>query len=139
MQPRPERRKPRKGSRILREGKGAGSGRGFPLRHKRAHKPSKKWQKPSQGLCNNPKHYQFPKALDFKDLSVIYPNVEDYDEALKISASLLRKGKPIPAIDISMAAMCLRRDLTLATGDERFRRVRSVRKEFKIELVNTST
>jgi len=78
---------------------------------------------------------EFPKALDFKGLGVIYPNVEDYDEALKVSVSLLGKGKPIPAIDILIAAMCLRRNLMLVTGDEHFRHVKSVRKEFKMELV----
>jgi predicted nucleic acid-binding protein len=78
---------------------------------------------------------EFPKALDFKDLGVIYPNAEDYDEALKVSASLLRSGKPIPAIDVLIASICIRRGLTLVTMDEHFRRVKSVRKEFKIELV----
>ncbi len=90
---------------------------------------------PAKGFTTILNIIEFPKALDFKDLGVIYPNVEDYDEALKISASLLGKGKPIPAIDILIAAMCLRRDLTLVTGDEHFRHVRSVRKEFKMELV----
>jgi predicted nucleic acid-binding protein len=78
---------------------------------------------------------EFPKALDFKDLGVIYPNVEDYDEALKVSVSLLRSGKPIPAIDVLIASICIRRGLTLVTMDEHFRHVKSVRKEFKIELV----
>lgn len=76
-----------------------------------------------------------PKALELKNLGVIYPNVEDYDEALKISISLLRKGKPIPAVDILIAAICLRRGLTLLTGDEHFRHIKTVRKEFKMELV----
>jgi hypothetical protein len=33
---------------------------------------------------------EFPKALDLKGLAVIYPTLDDYDESLKISASLLR-------------------------------------------------
>jgi predicted nucleic acid-binding protein len=78
---------------------------------------------------------EFPKALDLKGLGVIYPNVEDYDEALKVSVSLLKRGKPIPAIDIIIATICIRRGLTLVTGDEHFRHVKSVRKEFKVELV----
>ncbi|MGQ9624144.1 MAG: type II toxin-antitoxin system VapC family toxin [Candidatus Bathycorpusculaceae bacterium] len=78
---------------------------------------------------------ELPKALDFKDLGVIYPNVEDYDDALKISVSLLRRGKPIPAVDVLIASICVRRGLTLVTVDEHFRHVKSVRKEFKVELV----
>jgi predicted nucleic acid-binding protein len=77
---------------------------------------------------------EFPKALELEGLGVIYPNVEDYDEALKVSALLLKRGKPLPAIDILIAAICLRRGLTLMTGDEHFRHIKSVKKEFKIEL-----
>jgi predicted nucleic acid-binding protein len=77
---------------------------------------------------------EFPKALEFKGLGIIYPNVEDYDEALKLSALLLKRGKPLPAIDILIAAICLRRGLTLMTGDEHFRHIKSVKKEFKVEI-----
>ena len=77
---------------------------------------------------------EFPKALEFKGLGVIYPNIEDYDEALKISALLLKRGKPAPAIDILIAAMCTRRGLTLLTADEHFKHIKSVKKEFKVEI-----
>jgi predicted nucleic acid-binding protein len=77
---------------------------------------------------------EFPKALEFKGLGVIYPNVEDYDEALKLSALLLKRGKPLPAIDILIAAICTRRGLTLVTADEHFRHIKSVKKEFKVEI-----
>jgi predicted nucleic acid-binding protein len=77
---------------------------------------------------------EFPKALEFRGLGVIYPNVEDYDEALKISALLLKRGKPAPAIDILIAAMCTRRGLTLVTADEHFKHIKSVKKEFKVEI-----
>jgi predicted nucleic acid-binding protein len=53
---------------------------------------------------------------------------------LRVSALLLKRGKPLPAIDILIAAICLRRGLTLMTGDEHFRHIKSVKKEFKIEL-----
>jgi predicted nucleic acid-binding protein len=77
---------------------------------------------------------EFPKALDFKELGVIYPTVEDYDEALKVSASLLKRGKPLPAVDILIASVCIRRGLVLITADEHFAYVKSVRKEFKIQM-----
>jgi len=77
---------------------------------------------------------EFPKALSLKELAVIYPTIEDYDEALKISASLLSIGKPLPAVDILIAAICIRRNLVLHTRDEHFAQIRAVRKEFKVEV-----
>ena len=78
---------------------------------------------------------EFPKALGLKELGVIYPTVEDYDEALKISASLLRIGKPLPAVDILIASVCIRRGLLLHTADEHFTHIKSLRKEFKVEVI----
>ena len=77
---------------------------------------------------------EFPKALDLKELAVIYPTLDDYDESLKISAALLRKGTPLPAIDILVASICIRRNLTLCTADNHFTNVKSVRNTFKLEL-----
>ncbi|PIU58726.1 hypothetical protein COS86_07975 [Candidatus Bathyarchaeota archaeon CG07_land_8_20_14_0_80_47_9] len=78
---------------------------------------------------------EFPKALELKELGVIYPVVEDYDEAVKVSVSLFKAGKPVPAVDVLVAAMCIRRGLVLRTMDEHFRHVKSVRKEFRLDLV----
>jgi predicted nucleic acid-binding protein len=50
---------------------------------------------------------EFPKALELKELEVIYPTIDDYDESLRISAALFKTGKPIPAIDIIVASMCI--------------------------------
>ena len=78
---------------------------------------------------------EFPKALELKELDVIFPAIDDYNEGLKISVALLKKGKPLPAIDILIAAMCIRRDLTLCTQDQHFTNVKSVRNDFKLKLV----
>ena len=77
---------------------------------------------------------EFPKALDLKELAVIYPTLDDYDESLKISASLLRKGTPLPAVDILIASICIRRNLTLCTMDKHFTNIKSVRNTFNLEL-----
>lgn len=77
---------------------------------------------------------EFPKALDLKGLAVIYPTLDDYDESLKISAALLRKGCPLPAVDILIASICIRRDLRLRTLDKHFANIKSVRNAFKLEL-----
>jgi tRNA(fMet)-specific endonuclease VapC len=78
---------------------------------------------------------EFPKAAEFKELAVIYPVVEDYNEALRISTMLLVVGKPIPAVDVLVSAMCIRRGLVLRTFDRHFADVKSVRKEFKLEIL----
>jgi tRNA(fMet)-specific endonuclease VapC len=77
---------------------------------------------------------EFPKALELKDLDVIYPTIDDYNESLKISVALLKKGKPLPTIDVLIAAICLRRDLTLCTLDQHFINIKSVRNDFKLRL-----
>ena len=77
---------------------------------------------------------EFPKALEFEQLTVIYPNLEDYQESVEISFALLQMGKPLPAVDIMVAAICLRRNLTLHTKDGHFKAVNSVRRDFKLEL-----
>jgi len=77
---------------------------------------------------------EFPKALELKELDVIYPTIDDYNESLKISAALIKKEKPLPTIDILIAAICIRRDLTLSTLDQHFINIKSVRNEFKLKL-----
>jgi len=77
---------------------------------------------------------EFPKALDLAEWAIIYPTLDDYDESLKISATLLRKGTPLPAIDILIASICIRRNLTLCTADKHFTSVKSVRNNFKLEM-----
>jgi tRNA(fMet)-specific endonuclease VapC len=76
---------------------------------------------------------EFPKALEFEELTVIYPDLEDYQESLEISATLLQKGTPLPAVDILVATMCIRRSLALATKDKHFSAIKSVRKDFKLK------
>ena len=78
---------------------------------------------------------EFPKALDLKGLGVIYPTFEDYDESLKMAVSLLNVGKPVPAIDIVIAAVCLRRGLLLLTEDAHFTHIKTIKTEFKVKLI----
>jgi tRNA(fMet)-specific endonuclease VapC len=78
---------------------------------------------------------EFPKAVEFEELTVIYPTLEDYDESLSISVDLFQKGNPLPAVDILIATICIRRNLTLTTKDSHFTNVKSVRNTFKLELV----
>ena len=77
---------------------------------------------------------EFPKALEFEQLEVIYPNIEDYEESVELSLALLENAKPLPAIDILAAAMCLRRNFVLATLDNHFSAIGSIYKNFKLKL-----
>jgi len=78
---------------------------------------------------------EFPKALDLKELGIIYPTFEDYDEALEIAVSLLKIGKPLPSIDVIIAAICIRRGLVLLTSDVHFTHIKSIKTEFNVKLM----
>jgi tRNA(fMet)-specific endonuclease VapC len=78
---------------------------------------------------------EFPKAVELAKLTVIYPTIEDCVESLSISTDLLNKGSPLPAIDLLIATICIRRNLTLSTKDSHFTKIESVRKTFKLELI----
>lgn len=78
---------------------------------------------------------EFPKAAELKELAVIYPTLDDYDESLDISAALFLKGTPLPAVDILIAAVCIRRNLRLCTMDKHFTVICSLRNAFKLELI----
>jgi predicted nucleic acid-binding protein len=77
---------------------------------------------------------EFPKATEFEELTVIYPTLEDYEESVGISLTLFRKGSPLPAADILIATMCIRRNFTLCTKDNHFANIKTVRNAFKLEL-----
>ena len=77
---------------------------------------------------------EFPKATELEQLTLIYPDLEDYEESIEISSALLQRGTPLPAIDILVAATCIRRNLTLYTKDSHFTAIKSVRKDLKLEI-----
>lgn len=77
---------------------------------------------------------EFPRAIGFAGLRVIYPTKKDYEEALKISLKLLKLGKPIPTPDLLIASICFNRGLKLNTKDEHFVSIRRVEREFKVHV-----
>ncbi len=74
---------------------------------------------------------EFPKAMDF-NLKVLYPSKSDYNLALEISLELLKIGKPLPAVDVIIAAVALNNNLSLVTKDRHFDSIRDVRRDFKL-------
>ena len=79
---------------------------------------------------------EFPKLLKLK-LTVIYPSKSDYNLAIKLSKDLLKIGKPIPAIDIIIAAVALNRNMKLVTTDNHFAAIQKIRSGFEFVIENS--
>jgi len=79
---------------------------------------------------------EFPKVLEFKGLTVVYPTAQDYDEALRLSTRLLARGTPLPAVDVLIAAVCLRMKARLLTKEEHFEKVKLASETFRFQLTN---
>ena len=78
---------------------------------------------------------EFPKALLMKNLTVLYPTIDDLNEAVKISHKLMKQGKLVGAVDIVVACIALRHDLTLVTTDTDFNNIKSIKPEFKVKII----
>ncbi len=76
---------------------------------------------------------EFPKALEIKDLMVIYPNPDDYKLAIVIAKNLLKAGKPVPAIDIVIAAIAVNRRMRLLTKNRHFQLIKEVENKLLLE------
>jgi len=77
---------------------------------------------------------EYPKALERKGIEVLWPVKEDFLAAISIMIDLLTLGKPIPAIDVLIAATCIRRGLGLASKDQHFEIIKSIRPEFRANI-----
>jgi len=78
---------------------------------------------------------EFPKALQIRGLNIIYPTHSDYKLTIEIMKDLLKAGKPVPAVDVLVAAIAINNELTLRTKDRHFSLVRSTRPELKVEMI----
>jgi len=78
---------------------------------------------------------EFPKLLELK-LTVIYPSKSDYNLAIKLSKDLLKIGKPIPAIDIIVAAVALNRNMKLVTTDNHFAVIQEIKSDLEFVIEN---
>lgn len=58
----------------------------------------------------------------------------DFIKAIELSRGLCQIGKQIGAIDILIASMCINRGLTLRTKDKDFNQVKSVDRDFQVEI-----
>ncbi len=77
---------------------------------------------------------EFPKAMEL-NLRVLFPSRSDYQLALIISTELIKAGKPIPAVDLLIAAVALNNKLKLVTKDKHFLPIKEFKKDFKVDVV----
>jgi len=76
---------------------------------------------------------EYPPAS--KGNRVLFPKREDFLKSIEIMVKLREIGKPAPAIDVLIAAICIRRDLKLLTKDKHFLFIKEVEPEFRVEIV----
>src|SRR3989344_4796806 len=74
---------------------------------------------------------EYPPASK-KNFEVVFPETMDYIVALKIADALRKRGKPLGAIDILIAAMCINRNSMLITKDKDFLSIKEAMPEFKL-------
>ncbi len=75
---------------------------------------------------------EYPPAV--KDCNILFPDEDDYKKALDISWKLREVGKPVGAIDILIASMCINRTIKIVTKDRDFESIKFVEPKFKLEI-----
>jgi predicted nucleic acid-binding protein len=75
---------------------------------------------------------EYPPAT--RKCRILFPRKEDYLKAIEIMVKLREIGKPSPAMDVIIAAMCIRRNLKLLTKDIHFLSIKEVEPDFIVEL-----
>jgi len=76
---------------------------------------------------------EYPKALK-RHLEVIYPDNRDYDKAIELMTKLLKKGTPIPTIDLLIASICINHGFILRTKDKHFEKISEIEPKFKLVI-----
>jgi len=76
---------------------------------------------------------EYPPATG--ECRILFPQKEDYFKALEIMVKLREIGKPSPAMDVIIAAMCIRRGLKLITKDMHFSSIKEVEPDFIVKLI----
>jgi hypothetical protein len=77
---------------------------------------------------------EFPKAAELDQLNILYPDNVDYDRALILSAELLKRGQPVPAVDLVISAMAVRLGLRIITHDTHFKIIKRAARELRVQV-----
>ena len=76
---------------------------------------------------------EYPPALLYIE-KIIYPTKDDYALAIKWQQELRRKGTPLPAVDLIIAATAYNRSLIIVTRDRHFETLKSVQGDILMEI-----
>ncbi len=70
-----------------------------------------------------------------RDFEVVFPENADYIKSIEISNKLREKGKPVGAVDIIIAAMCINRSMKLVAKDKDFNNIKKNFPGFELQLL----
>ena len=62
---------------------------------------------------------EYPSSLK-KTFEFVFPEIPDYLKSVEIAGKLQEKGRPVGAVDMLIAAMCINRSAMLLTKDNDF-------------------
>jgi len=74
---------------------------------------------------------EYPPAAAYA-VRVIYPRRVDYEHAAFLQALLRRRGSPVPAVDLVIAAVAVNRGMKLVTLDKHFRVIEEVEPRLRV-------
>lgn len=75
---------------------------------------------------------EYPPAAD--RCEAIRPEAKDYSLAFQIALKLRKIGRPLRAIDILIASVCVNRGFELLTRDSDFENIRAIEPSFMLKL-----
>ena len=77
---------------------------------------------------------EYPPATTL-GLNIVYPRRVDYELAFTWQLKLRRKGRPVPAIDLIVAAIAVNMDLQLVAVDEHFNWIAEIDSRLKVKSI----
>lgn len=80
---------------------------------------------------------EYPFASKFEEMSIIYPTLVHYGQALKYALLLRKNGTPIPVIDILIGAITVEKNMILVSEDSHFSDLQAV--EPRLKLIGLET
>jgi len=81
---------------------------------------------------------EWPPVLNYVN-GVLYPTKSDYAKAVELQVRLRKRGEPLPATDLIIAAMAINNDVTLVTLDEHFQVIRKVEPKLRLATSDTAS
>ena len=80
---------------------------------------------------------EYPVAVKYNEISIIYPSSTHYEQAFKYALLLREKGTPIPTIDILIGTISVEKNLVLVSDDSHFNYFQKI--EPRLKIINAET